>query len=130
TPLTLPIHLDPLCIGKSCDPASTCFKGTCVDASAICRGSDCGLVEELGGEGSANEAGSSDGAYDADLDGPGFEDVFVPDGGVRTDASIVDARVEAGPVTYPPCLLSVGPSSAFYQCSPPTGGSSVPGACD
>jgi len=95
TSLDLPIELDPLCIGKACDPASTCFKGTCVSASVTCNGTACGLVEEHPGEGDGggNEGGSSDGAYDADLDGMSFEDVSL-DGG-SDGAKITDAWAEA-----------------------------------
>ncbi len=41
-PLTLPIELQRACIGKVCDPTSTCFDGQCVDASVPCDGASCG----------------------------------------------------------------------------------------
>lgn len=120
--LTLPIHLDPLCVGKSCNPASTCFKGACVDARVTCNGSECGLVQENPG-GGANEAGSSDGAYDADLDGSGFEDAS-RDGG---DGAVVDGGPDAeGGIdpNAPPCG-----SSGVTVCYAPGGGKTTPGAC-
>lgn len=137
-PLTLPIHLDPLCIGKTCDPASTCFKGSCVSATTICSGSDCGLVEENPGtgtgEGGANDATSSDGAYDADLDGPGFEDVFDAgsDAGSATDAQSdantqPDAAGMDAATIYPNCSLS----GNLWLCAAQAGwGTQTPGACD
>jgi hypothetical protein len=108
TSLTLPIELDPLCVGQACDPASTCFKGSCVDATVSCVGADCGLPQEHPGSGSGTDASSSDGAYDADLDGMSFEDVTdtgtdgttVVDGGPDADSGGFDA---AG---YPLCALS------------------------
>jgi hypothetical protein len=106
TSLMLPVLLDLQCVGKTCDPASTCFKGTCVDASVICNGSDCGLVQEHPGEGngSGGEAGSSDGAYDADLDGSSFEDV-TPHDAAGDDMANTDAQIESGTDSglYPPC---------------------------
>jgi hypothetical protein len=97
TSLTLPVVLDPSCVGKACDPSSTCFKGACVDASVICNGSDCGLVQEHPGEGngSGTEAGSSDGAYDGDLDGSSFEDVTPVDAG-GDSMPTTDAKIESG----------------------------------
>jgi hypothetical protein len=104
--LTLPIELDPRCLGNACDPASTCFKGACVSASVTCSGSDCGLAQENpGGSGSGNEAGSSDGAYDADLDGMSFEDVT--DAGQDT-MPMMDAQADSGGLDaagYPKCPL-------------------------
>lgn len=133
TSLTLPVELDPLCIGKACDPASTCFKGTCVDAAVTCNGTDCGLVQEHPGEGDggANEAGSSDGSYDADLDGMSFEDVSVRDAGNDTGNPVADATpdsqtgtLDGGP--YPPCG-SAGPNSYCYANG--ATGVSTPGSC-
>lgn len=126
TSLSLPIHLDPLCIGKPCDPASTCFKGGCVDANVACSGSECGLPQEIGqGGGGAGEAGSSDGAYDADTDGGGFDDASFDSG----DGSIIG---EAGPdaeggtsPNSPSC--SIGGGAAV--CSAPTNGESTAGPC-
>jgi hypothetical protein len=131
--LTLPIELDPLCLGKACDPASTCFKGGCVSASVTCNGTDCGLPQENPGQGSGggNEAGSSDGAYDADLDGMSFEDVTSPDtgsdgmavadAGPDADSGFVDAS------SLPSCENQAGTSAS---CDPQNGmGSTTPGTC-
>ena len=124
TSLTLPVVLDPLCIGQTCEPSSTCFKGTCVDASVICNGSDCGLAQEHPGEGSGSEAGSSDGAYDADLDGSSFDDVSQVD--AADDAMThTDAKVESGTGSYPPCASGGG--SSFCVGGP--NGTVTTGAC-
>ena len=141
TSLTLPIELDPLCIGKTCEPSSTCFKGGCVDASVVCNGPDCGLAGENpgqppgGGEGGANEASSSDGAYDAELDvsvGDADSDVSnlsdaMPD--VKADGG-TDATVEGGNEggldgsIYPPC----GNTGGLF-CFGGDNGISAPGTC-
>jgi len=122
TSLTLPVVLDPVCIGKTCDPGSTCFKGACVDAAVTCNGSDCGLVQEHPGEGDAgaNEASSSDGAYDADLDGMSFEDVTP-----RDAATKLDTGMDTG-VLVPPC----GGISMSQECKPSSlFGTATIGAC-
>jgi hypothetical protein len=127
TSVNLPIELDPLCIGKSCNPASTCFKGACVDATVTCNGSACGLPDEHPGEGGGNEAGSSDGAYDGDLDGMSFEDVSVldsGDGSTITDASGLDTGTFDG--SAPPCG---NPGSSSYCYGGGTNGVSTPGSC-
>lgn len=127
-PLLLPIDLDPLCIGQSCDPASTCFKGTCVSATVVCVGAECGLAEENPGgvgEGGANEASSGDAAYDADLDGPPFEDVNVSDTSPPTDAT-ADGGVDAS--AYPCQNVDAGNT---YVCNAATGyGVVTAGQCD
>ncbi len=129
TSLTLPVALDPTCIGKACDPASTCFKGACVDASVTCNGNDCGLVQEHPGEGSGtgDEAGSSDGAYDGDLDGMSFDDVTPMDAGGDRSLS-TDAKIESGTDAgvYPPCGGS-GPTS--YCASNGVNGIATLGMC-
>ncbi len=142
TSLTLPIELDPLCIGKACEPSSTCFRGACVDAAVVCNGPDCGLVGENpgqppgGGEGGANEASSSDGAYDAELDGMSSSDVTVGDAGNDVSDSgnvsdaISDVKVESGPEAgldgsvFPPC----GNSGGLFCFGGPNGINS-PGTC-
>lgn len=116
TSLTLPIELDPLCVGKACDPSNTCFKGACVDATVTCNGAECGLSQENPGQGNGggNEAGSSDGAYDADLDAMSFDDVFdtgidgtmVAEAGPDADSGSLDAA------SFPPC----GFASMAYYC--------------
>lgn len=133
-PLVLPINLDPLCIGQSCDPASTCFKGSCVSANVICVGDECGLPQEnpggsRTGEGGASEASSSDGAYDADVADAPFEDVF--DSGVSVDA-MPDAASDADsgftPVdsgAYPPCSMA---GMSFF-CQATQSGTKTPGTC-
>ena len=125
TSLTLPIELDPLCLGKACDPASTCFKGACVSASVTCNGSDCGLAQENPGQGTGggNEAGSSDGAYDAELDGTSFEDVTpTPDSSGNDGMVVADAMPDGGPET-----------GSLRMCgfiTAPSMGSPGSGACD
>ena len=97
TSLTLPIELSRLCVGKTCDPASTCFRGTCVDATVTCKGSGCGLAPEIGtGAGGGTDASSSDGAYDADLG----DAVSVDSGNDKPDADAGDSGskiTDAGP---------------------------------
>ena len=137
TSLTLPIELDPLCVGQACDPASTCFKGSCVDATVTCVGAECGLPQEHPGSGSGSDASSSDGAYDADLDGMSFDDVT--DTGSGMDATMVtDARADADSgdsAASPSCTLqtmnnSCEPSTGHGRTSTPPGvcGSSMPPA--
>jgi hypothetical protein len=91
--LTLPIELDPLCIGKACDPASTCFKGSCVDATVTCTGTSCGIPQENAG-GRADGGGSTtDGASGLDDSGGGaleagaLSDAANADAGSAADAS-------------------------------------------
>ncbi|MDB5216727.1 MAG: Xanthine/uracil/thiamine/ascorbate permease family protein [Myxococcaceae bacterium] len=132
TSLTLPVELDPLCVGQACDPASTCFKGSCVDASVTCNDSACGLPQEHPGTGtgSGNEAGSSDGAYDADLDGMSFEDVV--DSGNGGDATMVtDARADADSGDSGPTgTLCANQSGFSAYCAPSNGnGDTTPGGC-
>ena len=125
TSLVLPIHLDPLCVGTTCDPASTCFKGTCVDATVTCNGSDCGLPQERpGAGGGGRDAGSSDGAYDADLDGSGFDDAS-RDGG---DAANVDGGANADG-SVDPSAPACGNQGSFAYCYDPSAGRTTPGAC-
>ena len=130
TSLTLPIELDPLCVGKACDPASTCFKGTCVDATVTCVGADCGLRQENpGGTGGGKEAGSSDGAFDADLDALSFDDVVdtgtdgttVVDGGPDADSGGFDASA------YPHCAVR---GDGVDICQGGGFGTTSQGACD
>ena len=131
TSLTLPIELDPLCVGKACDPASTCFKGACVNASVVCTDAECGLPQENPGQGTGggHEAGSSDGAYDADLDGMSFDDVH--DGG--NDGTVVtDARPDAdsGDIDAAGLPLCGGVFANSASCDPMNGmGSTTPNAC-
>jgi hypothetical protein len=133
-PLVLPIDLDPLCVGQSCDPASTCFKGTCVPSDVVCVGTDCGLAQENpggipGGEGGATESGSSDGAYDADLGDAQIEDVF--DSGASVDA-MPDVSADADSGVSGDGSTGVGFCSfsmPTWYCSSPTFGQKSPGAC-
>jgi hypothetical protein len=85
TSLTLPIDLDPLCVGKLCDPASTCFKGACVDATVGCKDGTCGLPQETG-DGSGSDASSSDGSYDGDGANLGDAMVDMDSGQTSSDA--------------------------------------------
>jgi hypothetical protein len=131
-PLLLPIDLDPLCVGQSCDPASTCFKGSCVSANVVCVGADCGLPQENPGgiptgEGGAGDATSSDGAYDADLDALGSADVndsgaIDGDAMSGTDAQL-DALIDSG--NHPACGFA-----SFHYCAGPAAGTVTPGLCD
>jgi hypothetical protein len=133
-PLVLPVDLDPLCLGQSCDPASTCFKGACVSSEVVCVGAECGLAQENpggipGGEGGANESGSGDGAYDADLGDAQIEDVF--DSGTSTDAmpdvsTDADSGISAdGSTGMGFCSFS----SPTWYCSSPQFGTKSPGTC-
>jgi hypothetical protein len=129
TSLTLPIELDPLCVGQACDPASTCFKGSCVDATVSCVGADCGLPQEHpGGTGGGTEAGSSDGAFDDVLDGMSFDGVV--DSGMGMDGTAVgDATADADSGgftgTAPPC----GDTGGMTYCYPGTTGTRTPEPC-
>lgn len=131
TSLTLPIQLDPLCVGQACNPASTCFRGSCVDASVVCANGECGLPQENPGQGTggANDGGSSDGAYDADLDGMSFDDVT----DARNDGTTVsDARPDAdgGNVDASSLPTCNNQFSTSASCEPINGAGTVtPGAC-
>ncbi|MBX3190066.1 MAG: hypothetical protein KF819_23775 [Labilithrix sp.] len=124
TSLSLPIRLDPLCVGKPCDPATTCFKGACVDATVTCNGAECGLPQERPGEGNV-DGGSFDGAYDADLDAPGFEDASfdAPDGTSVVDGGPDAAGADSG---FPSCG-NVGTGSPY--CYAPANGTTTAGPC-
>ena len=129
--LTLPIDLDPLCIGKACEPASTCFKGACVNANVECQDSTCLLPQQTGnGSGSGSDASSSDGAYDADLVDVS-DAMSASDTGTTSDASRRDAASDArdfgdasdggvsGGGTYdagipPKCFMVVGTCSVSF----------------
>ncbi len=132
TSLTLPIELDPLCVGQACDPASTCFKGSCVDATVTCVGAECGLPQEHPGSGSGSDASSSDGAYDAGLDSASFEDVT--DSGNGMDATmVIDGRADAdsGGADAGSTICS-GETMNSASCEPYNGHGSAtpaPGAC-
>src|SRR5262249_27742587 len=108
-------------------PASTCFTGRCVDSATVCNGSECGLPEEItgGGTGSANEAGSSDGAYDAELDGPGFEDARGTDATLGADGSATDGGQDASG-SYPLCAFS----PPAFHCAPTANGTFTSGSCE
>ncbi len=81
--LTLPIELDPRCIGNACDPSSTCFQGACVDATVTCGTQSCGLSQEMGNDGGHTD--SDGGATPRDA------------GGAGDSAAVVDgATVDAG----------------------------------
>lgn len=129
TSLTLPIELDPLCLGRACDPGSTCFRGACVSASVSCNESECGLAQEIpGGTGSGNEAGSSDGAYDADLDASSFEDVVDASQDTTMVADAMPDGTDAA--SLPPCGTQTTGAGASGSCDPINGmGHVTPGAC-
>jgi hypothetical protein len=119
-PLVLPVNLDPLCIGQSCDPASTCFKGSCVSAEVVCVGSECGLAEENPGGIPSGEAGndgsSSDGAYDAELDGTGSPDA--QDSGADSMTG-TDAQADAPDASDggPPATVACGIGGPNQFCA-------------
>lgn len=126
--LTLPVVLDPRCIGTFCDPASTCFKGSCVDASVVCNGDECGLSQEHPGEGDAgaSESGSSDGAYDSELDGTSSQDSSNDDGGTQ----IKDAMPEADSSGADGGAVACGGGGSFVNlCYRNGGGTVTAGAC-
>lgn len=125
---TLPIHLDPLCVGRSCDVDSTCFKGSCVSAEVICNGDVCGLTEERPGEGDGGgtEAGSSDGAYDADVEGGPFDDAS-RDGG---DGSVIADGSPDADGSVDPNALPCGNSGIVYCHAPSGAGRATPGQCN
>ncbi len=114
TSLNLPIDLDPLCVGKACDPASTCFKGACVNDTVGCQGSDCALPQETG-NGSGGDASSSDGTYDADMG----DVMSLQDSGTAGDggSQIVDAMPDADTGTYDGPAPRCGYAGAWY-CMP------------
>ncbi len=41
TTVTVPIDLDPACVGNACSPLQTCLAGSCVDAGVMCTDSVC-----------------------------------------------------------------------------------------
>jgi hypothetical protein len=125
--LTLPVVLDPLCIGTVCDPASTCFKGACVAANVICNGDECGLPDEHPGEGDAgaSEGGSSDGAYDAELDGTSSQDSSNDDGGSMIQDATADADSSGMDANAPPC----GSAGSAYCFPNGSTGTSTIGSC-
>src|SRR5262249_28363832 len=74
TPLTLPIANDMDCVGVSCDPASTCYRGMCVnatmDAAACASPEGCTPSTEGGVPGArSSDDGAPDGATGADASG-------------------------------------------------------------
>ncbi len=116
TSLNLPIDLDPLCVGKACDPASTCFKGTCVDAAVDCKGSSCVLPVE-NGNGSGSDASSSDGAYDAEVvDGAGLDGGNANDGSGDTGSTVMDSSSTIDAKGVPTCLFVVQGMSMVTKC--------------
>lgn len=92
TMLSLPIYFDQRCAGEVCNPASTCYRGSCVDSAATCVGSDCQTeAERTQGAGRdptlpVTDSGPSDGAT--------LEDGALVDAGPGDGAS-ADARVDA-----------------------------------
>jgi hypothetical protein len=133
TSLTLPIDLSPLCVGKACDPASTCYKGSCVDANVGCADSSC----DLGGAGTGTgaDASSSDGAYDADLG----DVMSIVDGSILSDSGnaghdsgsvVTDATAGADTGTYDGPAPLCG-NSGFPYCYPNgVMGAGTPGFCN
>jgi hypothetical protein len=115
TSLTLPILLDPLCVGQTCNRSSTCFRGACVPATVTCNGEQCGLVEEHPGEADAGatDGSSSDGAYDADLDGASFEDSPTVDDGATP---VKDAMPEADTGGVDASAYTCGGSGFSHFC--------------
>ncbi len=116
TSLNLPIDLDPLCVGKTCDPASTCFKGACVNDTVACQGSDCGLPQETG-NGSGGDASSSDGTYDADMGTMTTDASGDPDDAGDSGSQIVDANPDAATGSYDGPVPLCGSAGVVY-CVP------------
>jgi hypothetical protein len=97
TMLSLPIYFDQRCAGEVCNPASTCYRGSCVDSAATCVGSDCQTeAERTQGAGRdptlpVTDSGPSDGAT--------LEDGALVDAGPGDGASadaLVDAKLDSG----------------------------------
>ena len=117
TSLTLPIELDPLCVGKACEPASTCFKGACVDATVSCDGSSCGLPQEGTGGGEADGGKADDGSQPG-IDGGGdVNDARTPtDSG---DAGMTNGSDAGGLRDGDTPLVGYDPSNAKNACVGP-----------
>lgn len=134
-PLKLPINLDPLCVGTSCDPSSTCYKGQCVSAEVICVGDDCGLREENPGArvptgpGNGRDGGSSGGPNDGSLtDAPYGEDGSVSDGSLNDGTASSDSgvnTVDGGQL--PPYCMFIG--NGDFRCEAPGYGNKTFGTC-
>lgn len=94
TLLTVPIYFDERCAGEVCNPSSTCYRGTCVDSSATCTGSDC-LTEAERAQGTGIDPNRP---LDASTDGTAPGDASSvdasPDG--ASDGAVVDAGLDAG----------------------------------
>lgn len=94
TLLTLPVYFDERCAGETCDPASTCYRGTCVDSSTNCVGEDC-LTEAERAQGSGRDPTRP--VVDASTnDGASSTDGQVGDGAVDAADATPDAPVDAG----------------------------------
>jgi hypothetical protein len=117
--LTLPIDLDPACLGRDCTPGTTGFKGQCVSDAVQCSGDACGLAGEVDvGQGSGTDASTSDGAYDAEIDALASIDADVLDAMPLDDGAITDAAGGDGATldaaAFPSCSMTVaGPMGQY-----------------
>ena len=74
TPLTLPIANDMDCLGISCNPASTCYRGRCVDATmdpGACSSPEGCVPSAVGGVPGTRPPGGDAAGSVASADGPG-----------------------------------------------------------
>jgi hypothetical protein len=147
TALTLPIDLDPACLGRDCTPGTTCFKGECVSDGVECVGTSCDLsaVVNAGGLGSggASDASASDGAYDGEMpidatmlsDGSsGTDDGSADVDGSSQDGGMIDGGTngtDSGTTVYPACIMTtlMGPNIYVGSCQVSTDGTQPPALC-
>lgn len=69
-PLTLPIELEAVCIGVTCEENKTCFGGSCVDSAIECDEKGC-TDPGTGGSGGAGPSSSGTGANGSGANGSG-----------------------------------------------------------
>jgi hypothetical protein len=121
TLLTLPVYFDERCAGETCDPASTCYRGTCVDSSATCVGTDC-LTEAERAQGVGREPTRP------------VEDASTTDGASATDGEVHDGAVDAADATPDAapdsgnCRVQASPAALQNSKSRCAGSSSCCGA--
>lgn len=140
TLLSLPIYLDERCAGETCDPASTCYRGTCVDSSASCVGEDC-LTDAERAQGSGRDptrpladASTADGASATDGQAGDGSSADASDAALDALSDSGNCRVQATPAALQNSKLRCSDASsccggAFVLGSPPCLGQDVERLC-
>ena len=90
--LRVPTYFDQRCAGRACDPASTCYRGSCVDAEASCEGADCLTAAERAGGTGFDPTFPKPDADAASEGGPGVPDASLD---APTDSPTTDAGSDA-----------------------------------